>query len=562
MPSIVRRTINNKRYYYAVESKRIDGKPTTVSQIYLGRAEDIVEKVTQPPRPQSVRTKEFGTIAALMGIAERLKFIQLIDSVVVKRCQGASPGQYLLLAAINRCSAPTSKSKIGEWYEGTVLPRLFKVDAKYFTSQRFWDNMDLITEAELETIQVELAKKVVKEYQIDLRVLLYDATNFFSFIDTNNQCTLPQRGHNKQKRHDLRQISLALLMSREDQVPLLYEPYQGNTGDSTEFDQFIRNLIGKCNDIFENVEEMTIVNDKGNNSKENLRLLTEDTPFHFIGSLVHTQNKELLAVPLSEYREFEHERLQGEKYYRTVKSIWGKKCTVVCVWNPELFNGQLQGIKSNLKKAVKELTELQNKLIEHRTTTKKGRKPTIDSTEKSVNQILSRQYIKELVSWQVEQVERGVNLEFEFNQEALEHLKDYLLGKTLIFTDHLEWDTEAIVLAYRDQYRIEHGFRQMKNPSWVSWYPLFHWTDQKIKVHSFYCFTALLFSSLLNLELKRGNLDFSIPKALEKLSKMQEVVIEYPKKRGQEPLAVCMLSEMDKAQKQLYKALGLNRYEV
>jgi hypothetical protein len=37
----------------------------------------------------------------------------------------------------------------------------------------------------------------------------------------------------------------------------------------------------------------------------------------------------------------------------------------------------------------------------------------------------------------------------------------------------------------------------MKDPSWVSWDPLLHWTDQKIRVHAFYCFTALLISSLL-----------------------------------------------------------------
>lgn len=205
MPNIVRRTINGKKYYYAVENKRIDGSLLLPFRkfIWVG-LKILLTRSPSPPRPQAVRTKEFGTTAALMGIAERLNFVQLIDSVVVKRCQGASPGQYLLLAVINRCSAPTSKSKIGEWYEGTVLPRLLKVDAKYFTSQRFWDNMDLVTEAELETIQVGLAKKVVAEYQIDLRVLLYDATNLFSFIDTN-QCTLPQRGRNKQKRHDLRQ---------------------------------------------------------------------------------------------------------------------------------------------------------------------------------------------------------------------------------------------------------------------------------------------------------------------------------------------------------------------
>ena len=37
----------------------------------------------------------------------------------------------------------------------------------------------------------------------------------------------------------------------------------------------------------------------------------------------------------------------------------------------------------------------------------------------------------------------------------------------------------------------------MKNPHWVSFSPAFHWTDQKLRVHVFYCVLALLLSSLL-----------------------------------------------------------------
>ena len=190
--------------------------------------DDIVKKVTETPRPSSVRAREFGLSAALLQITDRLGFVRLVDEVVVKRHQGATVGQYMLIAALNRCSAPTSKSKIGEWYEETILPRILKINPEQLTSQRFWDNMDLITEEEIVDLQVALAKKVVELYQVDLRVLLYDATNFFTYIDTNNPCTLPQRGHNKQKRNDLRQIGLAMMVSRDGGIPLFFDAYQGN----------------------------------------------------------------------------------------------------------------------------------------------------------------------------------------------------------------------------------------------------------------------------------------------------------------------------------------------
>lgn len=191
LAGLIKQKVNGRSYYYVIETKRVNGQPRVVSKKYLGKLDDIVRKVTEPPQPSAVKSREFGLTAALLSISDKLSFVKLVDDVVIKRNQGATVGQYMLIAAANRCSTPTSKSKIGEWYDWTVLPRIQRIEPKYLTSQRFWDNMDLITEEEIVELQVSLAKKVVDLYQVDLRVLLYDATNFFTYIDTNNPCTLP-----------------------------------------------------------------------------------------------------------------------------------------------------------------------------------------------------------------------------------------------------------------------------------------------------------------------------------------------------------------------------------
>ena len=36
----------------------------------------------------------------------------------------------------------------------------------------------------------------------------------------------------------------------------------------------------------------------------------------------------------------------------------------------------------------------------------------------------------------------------------------------------------------------------MKNRDYLRWQPAFHWTDQKLEVHSFYCILALLLATL------------------------------------------------------------------
>src|SRR5256885_16831999 len=37
----------------------------------------------------------------------------------------------------------------------------------------------------------------------------------------------------------------------------------------------------------------------------------------------------------------------------------------------------------------------------------------------------------------------------------------------------------------------------MKDPHFLSWEPMFHWTDSKIRIHAFYCVLALILGSLL-----------------------------------------------------------------
>ena len=561
MAGLVKQTVKGKSYYYVIETKRVNGEPRVVSKKYLGKLDDIVKKVTETPQPNSVRAREYGLSAALLQITDRLGFVRLVDDVVAKRHQGATVGQYMLIAACNRCSAPTSKSKIGEWYEETILPRILKIDPKQLTSQRFWDNMDLITKEEIVELQVALAKKVVELYQVDLRVLLYDATNFFTYIDTNNTCTLPQRGHNKQKRNDLRQIGLAMMVSRDGGTPLFFDVYQGNESDPVEFDHFIRELVKRFNDIFAACDDLTIVCDKGNNSKKNLELVGA-TPFHFVASLAPSHLKKVLEIPLTEYRDCKDQRLAGEKYYITRENVFGLERTVVSVFNPALLHGQLQGIMSNLDKTQKVLGLLKEKLAAWKGVKRRGKKPTTASVEKQVKRILSREYMKTLIGYTVQDVDnQWVDLQYGVDEQAFSELKATCLGKTILFTDREDWQAEEYILTYRDQYGIEHDFRQMKDPSWVSWDPLLHWTDQKIRVHAFYCFTALLISSLLKRELKNRKIAISLPRAFEKLSKIQEITIEYPSsKRAIEPARVVMLSEMGQEQKMLYDALGLGEY--
>ena len=56
----------------------------------------------------------------------------------------------MLLAALNRAAAPTSKSQLAHWYRKTILTRLLPASAAQLSSQAFWNHMDLISEEDIQ----------------------------------------------------------------------------------------------------------------------------------------------------------------------------------------------------------------------------------------------------------------------------------------------------------------------------------------------------------------------------------------------------------------------------
>ena len=74
MSSIIKRKKGNNYYYYVVECQRVNGKPRIVKQIYLGTIKRILEKFSasdKPDIPKEVDHKDFGSITALLSIAEK-----------------------------------------------------------------------------------------------------------------------------------------------------------------------------------------------------------------------------------------------------------------------------------------------------------------------------------------------------------------------------------------------------------------------------------------------------------------------------------------------------------
>jgi transposase len=501
LASLQKHRVGGRTYWRIVESRRIRGKPRPVPLLYLGSADDLLNRLLQAPQGElRIQSFQHGDVAALKAAADRLDVISIIDRHVPESARGVSVGTTLLLAALNRAIRPRSKRGWAAWAQQTSLHRLFpQVQIEQLTSQFFWDQMHCVKLEALRAIEDELTKLVVQQLGIKLDTLFYDATNFFTFIaSTNVRPELPQRGHSKQKRADLRLFSLALLVSREAHIPLCSHVYEGNRVDSKSFPDSLTHIRERLATLSVEVEQITLVYDKGNLSKANQRLV-DQASLSYVASLVPAHHPELLQIPLQQYRVLCSERLGQLPVLRLEREIWGKRRTVLLFISEQLRQGQIRGLMQHVKKATRALERWKTQLAKPRSGAR-----TPEAAQRQIQTMLSAQHLSRVLKADYDPTRAGADrLHYQFDQAALEQVSNELYGKRFLITDRNEWSDEQILLAYRGQSEVEEAFRQLKDDEHMAVRPQYHWTDQKICVHTFCCLLALLLGRIIEFQARQ-----------------------------------------------------------
>lgn len=560
MASLTKKVINGRPYWYLRETARVGGRVKVVRQVYLGRAEDIEARLERTAEPTAVSSHSFGAVAAALKLCRELEVAEAIDRALGTgrgRSQGLSVGEMIMLAAINRACKPRSKRQLGDWHARTALARLLPAERRALSSQRFWDAMHVVSDQAIAMAETEIVRRCIDRYGIELRPLIYDTTNFATFIASENaRNTLAQRGHPKGGRRDLRLIGLALCVALDSNIPLCHQTYAGSRNDTTHFPEAIKLIKTRLENLGlteAELSELTLVYDKGNNSKDN-QPLADETGLGVVGSLSPHHHPELLDAGREHFAEID--QLPGTLAYRTEKEVYGKNRTIVVSYSESFAAKQRRSFNQTLAKAHRELDELKG-IVErgkHRMDQR--------ALQERIKQILKRRWLKSVIT-----VEHDLAMQtftYRTDPDQVERIAEREWGKRIIFTGRHEWSEEEIIAAYRAQSKGENAFRQDKDREFVSYSPTFHWTDQKLKVHGFYCTLALMIVSLIERQIRNAaihhdGLPLGAKLAMRLLNEIDEVTLVYPPAGGRQgrPRVRTALAELDDIQQQLYTTLGL-----
>jgi transposase len=425
--------------------------------------------------------------------------------------------------------------------------------------------MKQLDQDNIRTIEDEITRTIIQKYDVARECLLFDNTNFFTYIDTNTPATLAMRGKSKEKRSDLKIVGLSMMVSPDHSIPLFHEVYPGNTHDSKQFAAVVERLKSRFAGLGKGGCRITIIFDKGNNSESNIEAAIGDEykGFDFVGGLRFNQCPEFNTIGLENFSQLNAERLKGTSAYRTTKHIYGRELTVVLTYNEALYEAQLDGVAFNIEKCAEKLKALEKSLNDRSNQEHpKGKPPTLEGVKKSIGNILSADYMKELFVWNVwKEIKGCIQMNSVFNDNAFEKLKAERLGRAILFTNHDEWSTEQIISVYRSQYHIEEAFRRMKDSKYLSFRPIHHFTDTNIRVHAFYCVLSLLLASLLKKELEKMGYKLSVHKILEEFQDIRQVITIFPSE-GKKKHNVSSFTHMEGFAKEYINKFDLTKLAV
>jgi len=559
-------------YLYLEDRVWIDGKSKRLWQIYLG-PEQRFKELSKIALNLDIETEtiEFGLIATLLLIAKKLGVVEVINKFTNKREQGLSVGEHILFAAINRCVEPVSKSHLKEWLESTVLRKIYPKFGSALDSRSYWTHFRYLKEDIVEAIGDELNRVLFHEFNVDFSNLLYDPTNFFTYINPkhSNQ-TLPRHGYCKEGRYTLNIINFSLFCALDGGIPLLHLVYPGNVHDAKNFKNALERLKTRLSRVGIAPINVTLIFDKGNLSKSAFEFIDREQ-FDYIASIRPSTRKALLLIPAEEFeihilpngkelgiREFNERtykaylkklEIKGFNIKQKKFEIYGKNRRIIALYNPKQAKWQQKNFDKKIKDKISKIEAFFKNRLNNKNWSKQ------EKVLKKCQDILGSKKFHYAVNVEITGKTGNLTLSISQNQAAYE-AEVLSFGKSFLMTSREDLPAWEVAWAYRQQYIVENAFKMLKNPKWLSIRPMWVRTDPSIKGHSFVCFIGLLLLSLLIRELVMKDIFLSYTKAIRLLKSIKLTKIKIPGRKA----PIYKLNKLNQEEQALYNAFKLRDF--
>jgi len=519
-------------YLYVREIARVDGRPKVVSQIYIGSPARVAGLASGTEKgPVKIKVEEFGALWLAQQMDQDIELTAIIDNIVPRAARETGPtiGEYFLYCIWNRMVEAVSKNRLSRWYGRTAVQQIRPVDIGELSSKRYWEKWDRVSEKALQTIAQTFFKRIWQLESPNADCLLFDTTNYYTFLASDTQSDLARRGKSKDGRHHLRQIGLGLLVARDSRLPLYYSVYPGNVHDSKQFEAIMDEMFGIVCGLHKTKERLTVVIDKGMNSESNYAWIDDHARIHFVTTYSTYFAQELATTALDRFEPvdikknkqlIEDGNPEGQLLvYRTKGEYWGKQRAVVVTYTPATARKQSYTFQSKLDTIRQQLLMMRNKVREKAPHWKKH-----EAIRERYVRLCERLHVSsDFYTISFEHTKDGLSMSFRKDVYRISR-KQAMFGKNIIITDNTDWTTCAIVEASLDRWQVEDRFRLSKNDDLVGTRPVRHWTDSKIRCHLFTCVAAMTCLRRLELKLASAGINRTAEDVMDDMQHLHSVL--------------------------------------
>ena len=464
------KTPQGTEYLHLVESYRDKGKVRQRCLLALGRVQEsrleelilAIQKhsdlvtASQLAKEVSVeKTYILGPLLILEKLFEKLGISEILHDLPKGRRTSFDLQKILFALVASRFIDPGSKLKVFERQKMFFYPGLFKSDMKLHQIYRVLD----VLAKNKDKIEKSLYWRGRDLFNAQVDIVLYDLTTLRFESQRTDLGELRQFGYSKERRGDMVQCVLGLLVDREG-MPLGFEVYPGNTFEGKTISDIERKLKKKFN-----IRRFIFVGDRGLFSKKNLVSLSSGSGEFIVGmklGAIKARHEEFYDK--SRFKKIHEGLLIYETKYEGHR--------LIIMWSSERANRDRKAREEVLLKVKKKLNS------------------SIKGGKSFITNEAYRKYVRL----------KGKGEKPVLNEEAIkqEELREGFFG---VVTNVRDKEAKSLVSHYKELWKVESAFGELKGT--LKARPVFHWTDQRIVGHLLVCFIAYLCEAYLTKNLRK-----------------------------------------------------------
>ena len=392
---------------------------------------------------------------------------------------------YNLLAL--RLGSPASIRESSEKQKGKAGMKTISLDVLYSV-------LDVLYECKDEVVR-HLSKFFEKNTERNLKTVSYDVTNYYFESQKEGQFRL--FGFSKENKHNEVIVVMGLLIDSNG-IPVTMRLFPGNTMDQNT----LQDSIDDLKDLY-GFEKITVIADRGMNSKENLVFLTSSDQHFLISYTLKKASAKLKKECLNGNWQETIENENGEIIYAT------KVLDTTVEAKIELTEEEREKLKEE-RKAQK----IKGRVPKYKTVTIDAKLHVSYSAKRAAKDAHDRERAVAKAKKKIEDgtasqsSKYGCNKYIDFKEELKvngideERIKEEAQwdGIYAVITDNPDLTSEEVFSLYKTQWKIEECFRILKTD--LEARPVYVWTDDHIYGHFVLCYLALCMIRYLQYYLK------------------------------------------------------------